>query len=307
MPPGPARPGRNYYSWVLFVMLGLTMFMLFRNLTDKADLISMDEFLVRLDNGDVKKVAVGDNILEGTMHEDKTVEGESEKFQVNIAPGVGEQEWFKNALHQSGVEWSYERPNVLFEVLRWVIPWLLIFALMYFLIFRQFRGAGGAGMLGSFGRSRHQVTTKEQSKITFENVAGIDEAKDEVGEIIHFLRNPKKFQRLGGRIPRGILLIGEPGCGKTLLAKAIAGEADVPFFNISGSDFVEMFVGVGASRVRDLFKQAKDSSPCIIFLDEIDAVGRKRGTGIAGGGHDEREQTLNVILVRWMDSAPTIR
>src|SRR5687768_2504635 len=159
-------------------------------------------------------------------------------------------------------------------------------------------------MLGNFGRSRHQITSNEHTSITFEDVAGIEEAKEEVMEIVEFLKNPKKFQRLGGRIPRGVLLVGEPGTGKTLLAKAIAGEADVPFFSISGSDFVEMFVGVGASRVRDLFKQAKDNSPCIIFLDEIDAVGRRRGSGFSSGGHDEREQTLNAILVE-MDGFDT--
>src|SRR6185436_9635626 len=141
------------------------------------------------------------------------------------------------------------------------------------------------------------LITKEKCKKTFKDVAGIDEAKQEVEEIVGFLKNPKKFQRLGGRIPKGVLLIGPPGTGKTLLAKSIAGEADVPFFSISGSDFVEMFVGVGASRVRDLFQQARENSPCIIFLDEIDAVGRRRGTGL-GGGHDEREQTLNEILVQ---------
>lgn len=159
-------------------------------------------------------------------------------------------------------------------------------------------------MLGNFGKSRHRMMSKEMTGITFADVAGIDEAKDEVQEIIEFLRNPKKFTKLGGRIPRGVLLVGEPGCGKTLLAKAIAGEADVPFFSISGSDFVEMFVGVGASRVRDLFKQAKENAPCIIFLDEIDAVGRRRGGGFTTGGHDEREQTLNAILVE-MDGFTT--
>ncbi|RMH25317.1 MAG: ATP-dependent metallopeptidase FtsH/Yme1/Tma family protein [Planctomycetota bacterium] len=178
-------------------------------------------------------------------------------------------------------------------------PVILLFGLLYFLIARGMRAAGGGpgGMLGSFGKSRHRTLTKEMTGITFKDVAGIEEAKDEVTEIIEFLKNPKKFTRLGGRIPRGVLLSGQPGCGKTLLAKAIAGEADVPFFSISGSDFVEMFVGVGASRVRDLFKQAKDSAPCIIFLDEIDAVGRRRGAGFSQGGHDEREQTLNAILV----------
>src|SRR5262249_8412844 len=170
---------------------------------------------------------------------------------------------------------------------------------IWMFIFRGLRGAAGSagGMLGSFGKSRHRVLMKEKTGVTFADVAGIDEAKEEVTEIIEFLKNPKKFMRLGGRIPRGVLLVGEPGCGKTLLAKAIAGEADVPFFSISGSDFVEMFVGVGASRVRDLFKQAKESAPCIVFLDEIDAVGRRRGGGFSTGSHDERDQTLNAILV----------
>jgi cell division protease FtsH len=176
------------------------------------------------------------------------------------------------------------------------VPWLLIFVV--FLVFmRQMRNQGAAGGVMSFGRSRAQLYTKENhTNITFDDVAGADEAKEEVREVVEFLKNPGRFTRVGGRIPRGVLLVGAPGCGKTLLAKAIAGEAEVPFFSISGSDFVEMFVGVGASRVRDLFKQARESSPCIIFLDEIDAVGRRRGSGL-GGGHDEREQTLNAILV----------
>ncbi len=175
-------------------------------------------------------------------------------------------------------------------------PWVLL--LVVFLIFvRQMRTQGGAGGVMSFGRSRAQLYSKENhTNVTFDDVAGADEAKEEVRELVEFLKNPGRFTRIGGRIPRGVLLVGPPGCGKTLLAKAIAGEAEVPFFSISGSDFVEMFVGVGASRVRDLFKQARENSPCIIFLDEIDAVGRRRGSGL-GGGHDEREQTLNAILV----------
>jgi cell division protease FtsH len=156
----------------------------------------------------------------------------------------------------------------------------------------------------NFGRSKHHVRAGKDNKVTFKNVAGIDEAKEEVAEVIEFLKNPKKFKKIGGRIPRGVLLVGPPGCGKTLLAKAIAGESDVPFFSISGSDFVEMFVGVGASRVRDLFRQAKENAPCIIFLDEIDAIGKKRGPGFVSGGHDEREQTLNAILVE-MDGFDT--
>ncbi|MCC6781589.1 MAG: ATP-dependent zinc metalloprotease FtsH [Planctomycetes bacterium] len=176
-------------------------------------------------------------------------------------------------------------------------PWVLILLIAWFLFFRQMRSPGGSGGVLSFGRSRAALYTKEnRTNVTFEDVAGIDEAKEELREIIEFLKNPQKFAKLGGSIPRGVLLVGAPGTGKTLLAKAIAGEAEVPFFSISGSDFVEMFVGVGASRVRDLFRQARENSPCIVFLDEIDAVGRKRGAGM-GGGHDEREQTLNAILV----------
>ncbi|MHC4287187.1 MAG: ATP-dependent zinc metalloprotease FtsH [Planctomycetota bacterium] len=176
-----------------------------------------------------------------------------------------------------------------------LLPLVLIVGLVYFFFLRNLK-SGGGGMLMNFGRSKHRMQGKE-AKMTFDDVAGIEEAKDEVAEIIEFLRNPKKFKKLGGRIPRGVLLVGPPGCGKTLLAKAISGEADVPFFSIAGSDFVEMFVGVGASRVRDLFKQAKENAPCIIFLDEVDAIGKKRGPGFASGGHDEREQTLNAILV----------
>jgi cell division protease FtsH len=176
------------------------------------------------------------------------------------------------------------------------VPWLLIFV-VFLMFMRQMRNQGAAGGVMSFGRSRAQLYTKENhTNVTFDDVAGADEAKEEVREVVEFLKNPGRFTRVGGRIPRGVLLVGSPGCGKTLLAKAIAGEAEVPFFSISGSDFVEMFVGVGASRVRDLFKQARENSPCIIFLDEIDAVGRRRGSGL-GGGHDEREQTLNAILV----------
>ena len=192
---------------------------------------------------------------------------------------------------------QYQNPNSIWStIFLYFAPWILIFVV--FLIFmRQMRNQGAAGGVMSFGRSRAQLYSKENhTNVTFDDVAGADEAKDEVREIVEFLKNPGRFTRVGGRIPRGVLLVGPPGCGKTLLAKAIAGEADVPFFSISGSDFVEMFVGVGASRVRDLFKQARENSPCIIFLDEIDAVGRRRGSGL-GGGHDEREQTLNAILV----------
>jgi len=194
-----------------------------------------------------------------------------------------------------GTSWA-DSNSILSTALFVYGPWLAILIFILFMM-RQMRGQGGAGGVMSFGRSRAQLYTKENNtNTTFDDVAGAEEAKDEVHEVVEFLKNPGRFTRIGGRIPRGILLVGQPGCGKTLLAKAIAGEAEVPFYSISGSDFVEMFVGVGASRVRDLFKQARENSPCIIFLDEIDAVGRRRGSGM-GGGHDEREQTLNAILV----------
>jgi len=212
----------------------------------------------------------------------------------------GNREFYLRQLTDMGVDFSTDTGQSIWgQLLITLGPFLLLLLIIWFFIARSMRSAGGGpgGMLGSFGKSRHRISTKEASKVRFTDVAGIDEAKEEVLEIVEFLKNPKKFQRLGGRIPRGVLLVGPPGCGKTLLAKAISGEADCPFFSISGSDFVEMFVGVGASRVRDLFKQAKENSPCIIFLDEIDAVGRRRGSGFSSGGHDEREQTLNAILV----------
>jgi len=194
-----------------------------------------------------------------------------------------------------GTRWG-EANTPVTQLLYIIGPWIL-FVVLFLIFMRHMRSQGGAGGVMSFGRSRAQLYSKENhTNITFDDVAGADEAKDEVRELVEFLKNPGRFTRIGGRIPRGVLLVGPPGCGKTLLAKAIAGEAEVPFFSISGSDFVEMFVGVGASRVRDLFKQARENSPCIIFLDEIDAVGRRRGSGM-GGGHDEREQTLNAILV----------
>ncbi|MBM3978325.1 MAG: ATP-dependent zinc metalloprotease FtsH, partial [Planctomycetes bacterium] len=200
-----------------------------------------------------------------------------------------------NITPTEGSRWGDSSSHALDLLILWG-PWLIILAVFLFFL-RQVRSQGGAGGVMNFGRSRAQVYSKEnRTNVTFDDVAGAEEAKSEVRELVEFLKNPGRFTRIGGRIPRGVCLVGPPGCGKTLLAKAIAGEAEVPFFSISGSDFVEMFVGVGASRVRDLFKQARESSPCIIFLDEIDAVGRRRGSGM-GGGHDEREQTLNAILV----------
>tara|TARA_B100001964_G_scaffold57185_1_gene64681 strand:- start:3975 stop:5663 length:1689 start_codon:yes stop_codon:yes gene_type:complete len=202
---------------------------------------------------------------------------------------------FENGVDINAVE--PKQPSIWSQLLVGAFPVLLIIGLFFFFM-RQMQGGGAGGKGGpmSFGKSKAKLLGEDQIKVTFADVAGVDEAKDDVQELVEFLREPNKFQRLGGRIPRGILMVGQPGTGKTLLAKAIAGEAEVPFFTISGSDFVEMFVGVGASRVRDMFEQAKKQAPCIIFIDEIDAVGRHRGAGL-GGGHDEREQTLNQLLV----------
>ena len=221
-------------------------------------------------------------------------DGQQTEFVVVSAPPVVEPLAALCKEQRPEVRFMYSDPDRTMEYIAALMPWILLAFLFYFFVIRQFRAAGG-NML-SFGKSKASRIQGEKIKKTFDDVAGIDEAKEEVFEIVEFLRDPDRFRRLGGRLPRGVLLIGSPGTGKTLLAKAIAGEAKVPFFSISGSDFVEMFVGVGASRVRDLFEQAKASSPCIVFLDEIDAVGRKRGSGF-NGGHDEREQTLNAILV----------
>ncbi|MFQ5805747.1 MAG: ATP-dependent zinc metalloprotease FtsH [Phycisphaerae bacterium] len=300
----PPRVSRGAFSWIIILGLGLMLLVLFNKNMSGHPEISNTEFRTLLRNGDIESITIRDeSTLELKLHR-PLADPDTDTVRVKrsgIVENYGEFEKLVETESPPGnkVEiWDKHNTSILFAVLIQTIPWLLLFALIWFLLFRQLRQTGaGAGMLGNFGRSRHRITTKEHTHITFGDVAGVDEAKEEVHEIVEFLKNPKRFERLGGRIPRGVLLVGEPGCGKTLLAKAIAGEADVPFFSISGSDFVEMFVGVGASRVRDLFRQAKDNSPCIVFLDEIDAVGRRRGQGFGGGGHDEREQTLNAILV----------
>jgi cell division protease FtsH len=313
--PGPPNMlSRNFMGVLVLGGLAILLVFLLTNAGSQAKQINATEFMQHAKDGNFEgPIEVSDNKLEGELKPD--TEGMSVKpgakskplrVFADITPG-GVMEGYVDDLKEAGIELNHHNPSIIWmAVLVNSIPILLIAFLIWFFVIRSFRSAGGGpgGMLGNFGRSRHKVTNKEHSSITLTDVAGVDEAKDEVSEIIEFLKEPKQFQRLGGRVPRGVLLIGQPGCGKTLLAKAVAGEADVPFFSISGSDFVEMFVGVGASRVRDLFKQAKDSSPCIIFLDEIDAVGRRRGNGFTTGGHDEREQTLNAILVE-MDGFET--
>jgi cell division protease FtsH len=295
------------FSWVLIFAVILTATYLLGQLTDNN--ITWSEFVNYLKNGQVKSVEVGDTSIKGEFKEPPGTGANGKKlpngFTVEYKQDViGKR--LVELLEESGINWDFSKQHIwLLNLLSMVLPIIFLVGIFYFIFARNMRGGAG-GMLMSFGRSRHRLQGKDKDKVkvTFKDVAGIEEAKEEVTEIIEFLKNPKKFQRLGGRIPRGVLLIGPPGCGKTLLAKAIAGEADVPFFSISGSDFVEMFVGVGASRVRDLFKQAKEDSPCIIFLDEIDAIGRKRSAAFVGGGHDEREQTLNAILVE-MDGFDT--
>ena len=254
-----------------------------------------------------------------TQYATAIIQRGNEEDYVKVAPAEGSKYTLQalgQTLRKQDVKFSYWAGNpdasyearetnpLLYLLLGTIAPWILIIGLFWFFIIRQMRSPGGSGGVLSFGRSRaHRYNKEKNTRVTFADVEGMVEAKEEVREIIEFLKNRSRFQRIGGRIPRGVLLVGRPGTGKTLLARAIAGEAEVPFFSISGSDFVEMFVGVGASRVRDLFKQARESSPCIVFLDEIDAVGRKRGSGV-GGGHDEREQTLNAILVE-MDGFDT--
>lgn len=304
----PTRFGRSLIGWMAIIGLALLAITLISRTPQKN--ISPSEFWNYAANGHiVGTITVSEKKIEGMLVPDAPglKKDEPRKFVVEYAFSAESDfdERLQAALAGKPTKYRYHFASWWEGLLPQLLIMLVVFFLVWFLLFRRLGAAGGgAGFLGSFGRSRHKVTTKEQSKLNFGDVAGIDEAKEEVAEIIEFLKHPKKFQRLGGRIPRGVLLVGEPGCGKTLLAKAIAGEADVPFFSISGSDFVEMFVGVGASRVRDLFKQAKDNSPCIIFLDEIDAVGRRRGQGFTTGGHDEREQTLNAILVE-MDGFDT--
>jgi cell division protease FtsH len=279
---------RNFALWVIIVLLLLALFTLFQNPGQRASSqdISFSQLLAEVDQGHVRDVVIQGPEIHGTFTNGSSFQTYSPndptlvsrlyngKVQITAKPPGDNVPWFVSLL----------------------VSWLPFIALIGVWIFLSRQMQGGAGKAMGFGKSRAKMLTEAHGRVTFEDVAGVDEAKQDLQEIVEFLRDPGKFQRLGGRIPRGVLLVGPPGTGKTLIARAVAGEANVPFFTISGSDFVEMFVGVGASRVRDMFEQAKKNAPCIIFIDEIDAVGRHRGAGL-GGGNDEREQTLNQLLV----------
>ena len=281
--------GKNLLLWLIVAAVLLTVFQNFNVKKDPLE-VSYSDFLEDVRMDEVQSVDIERTRIFGTRRG-------GEEFMV-IRPPMSDPK-LADDLYNHGVTITgkeEEEPSIWWQLLVASFPILIIIA-VFMLFMRQMQGgAGGRGGPMAFAKSKARLLSEDQIKTTFADVAGVDEAKEDVGELVEFLRDPSKFQKLGGRIPRGILMVGSPGTGKTLLAKAIAGEAKVPFFSISGSDFVEMFVGVGASRVRDMFEQAKKQAPCIIFIDEIDAVGRHRGAGL-GGGHDEREQTLNQLLV----------
>ncbi len=279
---------KNVILWIVIAVVLLSVFQSFGPSNPRVSPIPYSTFLSYVKDGSVEEVIFEGESIRGRRHnepfvtyspetENTALIGELEKHGVTISAAPPKQQSFLLQLFISS-----------FPILLLIAVWV------YFM--RQMQGAGGGRGAMSFGKSRARLLGEDQVSVTFADVAGVEEAKEEVVEIVDFLKDPAKFQRLGGKIPKGVLMVGSPGTGKTLLARAIAGEAKVPFFTISGSDFVEMFVGVGASRVRDMFEQAKKHAPCIIFIDEIDAVGRHRGAGL-GGGHDEREQTLNQLLV----------
>jgi cell division protease FtsH len=279
---------KTFFLWAVLILLFFSFYSIFsKTHAPEPKEISASEFYTRVDAGDVSTTTVKGSKLQGFFKN-------RQEFRTVVPPPLDPQ--LLEKMRAKGVELKFETEDSQSLLTQFLVSWmpLGVLCILFVFLMRQLQAGGGKAM--SFGKSKAKLLTENHNKVTFQDVAGIDEAKDELEEIIQFLKDPKKFTKLGGRIPKGVLLMGSPGTGKTLLARAIAGEAGVPFFSISGSDFVEMFVGVGASRVRDLFEQGKKHAPCIIFIDEIDAVGRHRGAGL-GGGHDEREQTLNQLLV----------
>ncbi|QSQ14952.1 ATP-dependent zinc metalloprotease FtsH [Myxococcus landrumensis] len=273
--------------WVILIVLFVAFYNFFSQSNDPVQEPSFTQLLTKVEEKKVKEVAVKGNTYSGKFVDT------SEKFRTT---GPAPDAAMLNQLRNNGVDVKYEREEQNSLWLTILGQWMPVVFLFLFFIFFMRQLQGGSGKAMTFGKSKAKLLSESHNKVTFADVAGVDECKEELEEIVAFLKDPKKFTKLGGRIPKGVLMMGPPGTGKTLLARAVAGEAGVPFFSISGSDFVEMFVGVGASRVRDLFEQGKKNAPCIIFIDEIDAVGRHRGAGL-GGGHDEREQTLNQLLV----------
>ncbi|SCM74311.1 ATP-dependent zinc metalloprotease FtsH [uncultured Desulfovibrio sp.] len=276
---------RNLMLWAIIVLAMVMLFNMFQQPQGVMQRVPYSDFLNQVEGGQILSVTMQGHTLTGKTSDGKTV-------QTYAPQDLG----LVNRLIEKKVEVKAEPPEEQPWYMTLLVSWfpMLLLVGVWIFFMRQMQGGGGKAM--NFGRSKARMLSQDSVRVTFADVAGIDEAKDELAEVVEFLSNPKKFTRLGGRIPKGVLLVGPPGTGKTLLARAVAGEAGVPFFSISGSDFVEMFVGVGASRVRDLFVQGKKNAPCLIFIDEIDAVGRQRGAGL-GGGHDEREQTLNQMLV----------
>jgi len=278
---------RNAALWIIIVLLLFALFNLFQGSAQRAPerQVAFSDFMDRVESGDVTQVKIQGQKVSGQFRDGRQFQTYAPQ-DPNLIP----------ELRDNGVRIQAEPEEQLNPLLSILISWfpMLLLIAVWIFFMRQMQGGGGRAM--GFGKSKAKLLTEKTGRVTFDDVAGIDEAKQELEEVVDFLREPQKFQRLGGRIPKGMLLVGPPGTGKTLLARAIAGEANVPFFTISGSDFVEMFVGVGASRVRDMFEQAKKNAPCLVFIDELDAVGRHRGAGL-GGGNDEREQTLNQLLV----------
>jgi cell division protease FtsH len=277
---------KTFFLWAILILLFLSFYKVFSGTkSSEPREIDASEFYQYVDRGEVQDTTVKGNVLQGHLKS-------RQEFRT-VSPLDTQ---LLEKMRSKGVTLRFEKEDSQSLLAQFLVSWmpLGIICVLFIFLMRQLQAGGGKAM--SFGKSKAKLLSENHNKVTFADVAGIDEAKDELEEIIQFLKDPKKFTKLGGRIPKGVLLMGSPGTGKTLLARAIAGEAGVPFFSISGSDFVEMFVGVGASRVRDLFEQGKKHAPCIIFIDEIDAVGRHRGAGL-GGGHDEREQTLNQLLV----------
>ena len=280
---------KNLILWGVIALILLSVFSNFSQRANKEAEFAYSDFTSEVKNGNVAEVIIAGRKITGKTRDLKAFSTYSPETDNTAMLGV----LLENNVRIVAKE--PEQPSLLMNIFISWFPFLLLIGIWIFFM-RQMQGGGGGRGAMSFGKSKARMMGEEEIKTTFADVAGVEEAKEEVGELVEFLRDPSKFQKLGGQIPRGVLMVGSPGTGKTLLAKAIAGEAKVPFFTISGSDFVEMFVGVGASRVRDMFEQAKKHAPCIIFIDEIDAVGRHRGAGV-GGGHDEREQTLNQLLV----------